>query len=331
MHRYRRDEVRGPPAACRCCTSSFIPCMLASLPACRELGGMCSSCTVYAAITPACSVCAAAALPACPAHWHQRVSTALCCTPPKKPFNFCPARPPPPALLRSYEADLLKWFDRLLIDLRKRIDANTVRLAADDNAPLPTEDVQRLDNMTQQMNDMLARAAVSAPRPSPSAPPRCRLVCSLGRAVRGARLAQICGLGSAQRRASLFPWPCQHHPPPPLLAQPLLPPPLPPSDTGRAGRRRRRAGGGDGGRPPQGGSRRVRAAGAGAGQRASGQEPQPTGARGGACAWSLLVPVPCGNGDLASSSCLVCAAHAIFAGPAPEWTAPLCLLVGPQL
>lgn len=59
----------------------------------------------------------------------------------------------------GYEADLLKWFDRLLVDLRKRIDANTVRLAADDDAPLPTEDVQRLDNMAQQMNDMLARAA----------------------------------------------------------------------------------------------------------------------------------------------------------------------------
>lgn len=91
-----------------------------------------------------------------------------------------PPAPPPPLALRSYEADLLKWFDRLLIDLRKRIDANTVRLATDDNAPLPTEDVQRLDNMAQQMNDMLARAAVSTrpslrarppPAPHPTPPP----------------------------------------------------------------------------------------------------------------------------------------------------------------
>lgn len=37
---------------------------------------------------------------------------------------FAPRLP----MCHSYEADLLKWFDRLLGDLRKRIDANSRRL-----------------------------------------------------------------------------------------------------------------------------------------------------------------------------------------------------------
>ena len=82
------------------------------------------------------------------------------------------APPPPPPLHvispllphRSYEAELLRWFDRLLIDLRKRIDANTARLAALEPPPgvLPVEDQQRLDNLAQQINAVLARAAVSS-------------------------------------------------------------------------------------------------------------------------------------------------------------------------
>lgn len=59
----------------------------------------------------------------------------------------------------GYEAELLKWFDKLLIDLRKRIESNTERLKVDDTPLILIEDQQRLDNMSKQINDMLARAA----------------------------------------------------------------------------------------------------------------------------------------------------------------------------
>jgi hypothetical protein len=65
-------------------------------------------------------------------------------------------------LLCRYEAELLRWFDRLLGDLRKRIDANKERLRGIE-APqaLSVDDQQRLDNMLQQINALLAQAAVS--------------------------------------------------------------------------------------------------------------------------------------------------------------------------
>lgn len=72
-----------------------------------------------------------------------------------------PRRPAAPA--RSYESELLKRFDRLLVDLRKRIDANSSRLvAADTPATLNPEDVARLDAMAAQANELVQRAAVSA-------------------------------------------------------------------------------------------------------------------------------------------------------------------------
>ncbi|PSC67262.1 Luc7 3 [Micractinium conductrix] len=60
----------------------------------------------------------------------------------------------------GYESELLKRFDRLLVDLRKRIDANSSRLvAADTPATLNPEDVARLDAMAAQANELVQRAA----------------------------------------------------------------------------------------------------------------------------------------------------------------------------
>lgn len=59
----------------------------------------------------------------------------------------------------GYEAELLSWFDRLLSDLRKRIDSNTERLKGLDTPLVMAEDQQRLDNLTTQINDLLGRAA----------------------------------------------------------------------------------------------------------------------------------------------------------------------------
>lgn len=73
-----------------------------------------------------------AAAHGCCSCWRSRLAVAAAAlvsthtlTAPALLYN--PARQPTP-LLHSYEADLLKWFDRLLGDLRKRVDANSRRL-----------------------------------------------------------------------------------------------------------------------------------------------------------------------------------------------------------
>lgn len=58
----------------------------------------------------------------------------------------------------GYEAELLRWMEKLLVDLRKRIDSNTVRLRAVDNPLLLHEDQAKLDAMTAQMKELVARA-----------------------------------------------------------------------------------------------------------------------------------------------------------------------------
>ncbi|PRW39225.1 Luc7 3 [Chlorella sorokiniana] len=60
----------------------------------------------------------------------------------------------------GYEADLLRWFERLLSDLRKRIDTNTERLRSSEVPVMLIEDQQRLDNMGQQISELVARAAM---------------------------------------------------------------------------------------------------------------------------------------------------------------------------
>ncbi|KAL6784297.1 hypothetical protein ACKKBG_A05600 [Auxenochlorella protothecoides x Auxenochlorella symbiontica] len=58
----------------------------------------------------------------------------------------------------GYEAELLRWLEKLLTDLRKRIDSNTVRLRAVENPLLLHEDQAKLDAMTAQMKELVARA-----------------------------------------------------------------------------------------------------------------------------------------------------------------------------
>ncbi|KAI3431568.1 hypothetical protein D9Q98_004618 [Chlorella vulgaris] len=59
----------------------------------------------------------------------------------------------------GYESELLQWFDKLLGDLRKRIDGNSERLKAVDEPLVLPEDQQRLDNLTTQIKELLGRAA----------------------------------------------------------------------------------------------------------------------------------------------------------------------------
>jgi hypothetical protein len=71
---------------------------------------------------------------------------------------------PSNATHRRYESELLQWFDKLLGDLRKRIDGNSERLKAVDEPLVLPEDQQRLDNLTTQIKELLGRAAVSRRR-----------------------------------------------------------------------------------------------------------------------------------------------------------------------
>lgn len=61
---------------------------------------------------------------------------------------------------RRYERDLLRWFDRLLVDLKKRIDTNTERLRSADRPLLLPEDVARLESLDAAVGECLARAAL---------------------------------------------------------------------------------------------------------------------------------------------------------------------------
>jgi hypothetical protein len=59
----------------------------------------------------------------------------------------------------GYERDLLRWMDRLLVDLRRRIDVNTERLAVTQRPLYLSEDQAALDAMSRQVDELLARAA----------------------------------------------------------------------------------------------------------------------------------------------------------------------------
>lgn len=59
----------------------------------------------------------------------------------------------------GYEADLLRWLDRLESDLRKRIDSNNTRLKSAERPLFLHEDQAKLDAMTAQLKELLDRAA----------------------------------------------------------------------------------------------------------------------------------------------------------------------------
>lgn len=58
----------------------------------------------------------------------------------------------------GYEADLVRWLDRFLSDLRKRKQSNSARLKAVEQPLFLHEDQAKLDAMSAQMKELLARA-----------------------------------------------------------------------------------------------------------------------------------------------------------------------------
>ncbi len=50
----------------------------------------------------------------------------------------------------------MKWFEKLLVDLRKRIETNTSRLKATERPMFLVEDQRRLDELTGQVRVFLS-------------------------------------------------------------------------------------------------------------------------------------------------------------------------------
>jgi hypothetical protein len=59
----------------------------------------------------------------------------------------------------DYERDLLRWMERLQNDLRKRIEANTVRLAATQKPAFLAEDKTAMESIDKEIAALLAKAA----------------------------------------------------------------------------------------------------------------------------------------------------------------------------